>query len=150
MNLKKINVLVILAIVCVIISAGAVCAADSGNSNADDIYTAHDGHDGLIIPPDYAHDEIQHAAGGDSYLNESQNSHNATDLLHAAGHNETKMINQTGHVAGENITNSTGAGVSNQTANATAAHKLPVAGNPIVALLAVSAVLGGYAIIRRK
>ena len=61
-----------------------------------------------------------------------------------------KMINQTGHAAGENITNSTGAGVSNQTANATAAHKLPVAGNPIVALLAVSAVLGGYAIIRRK
>lgn len=150
MNLKKINVLVILAIVCVIISAGAVCAADSGNSNADDIYTAHDGHDGLIIPPDYAHDEIQHAAGGDSYLNESQNSHNATDLLHAAGHNETKMINQTGHAAGENVTNTTNSNLSNSNINASLTHKLHATGNPIVILLGVCTLLSGYCIIRKN
>ena len=36
------------------------------------------------------------------------------------------------------------------TANATSSHTMLSTGNPILALFAVSAVLGGYAVLRRK
>ena len=64
-------------------------------------------------------------------------------------HNEAAMMNatnSTAHAAGEPVQNTT-----NHTASAsTAANKLPATGNPILALFAVSAVLGGASVLRRK
>ena len=113
--------LILLAIFCVIGSAVAVSAADVGG----DVYS--DGtDDGLtdkpIIDPDYAHMEPG-----------SNQTDNATD-------------NATGDAAGEPAANET----ANVTVNAATSHNMPATGNPILALLAVGAVLGGYGIIRRK
>ena len=150
MNLKKINILAILAVFCVIISACAVSAAENGNYDADDVYGTQDWHEGQIIPPDYAHDEAQQAAGGDLYIDGSQDGHNGTIIPPDYAHNEQKMANQTVHAAGENVTNTTATGVSNHTAHASSSHKLHATGNPIIALLAVSAIVGGYSVLRRK
>ncbi len=150
MNLKKINIFAILAVFCVIISACAVSAVEDGNFDANDVYGTQDGHEGQIIPPDYSHDEAQQAAGGDIYLDGSQDGHNGTIIPPDYAHNEQKMANHTVPAAGENVTNTTATGVSNHTANATSTHKLPATGNPIVILLAVSAIVGGYAVLRRK
>ena len=132
MKLKN-KIFAILAIFCLIASACAVSAANETNSTytdgmyngypteTHDINNATDNtsdldaeaiHDSMILPPDYAHSEM-----------------NAT--------------NATGHAAGENIT-------ATNTTNATQTHTMPATGNPILALLAVSAVLGGAGILRRK
>ncbi len=174
MALNKINIFAILAVFCVILSACAVSAADGGNLTAGDIHVgqsippdyAHNetkmlnqtGHaslgnsylnasqdNGAIVPPDYAHDEAKmlnqtgHAAGSDPNLNASQD--NGSIVPPDYAHDEAKMLNQTGHAAGENA--------SNHTSNNTITHKLHPTGNPIVILLIVSSVLGGYSVIKR-
>ena len=147
------NILAILAIFCVLLSACAVSATDQVDQMTDDdgMYLSphEDGHNGAIIPPDNTHDEQRHAAGGDYYLDGSQDGHNGTIIPPDANHNEAAMANatnSTAHAAGEPVQNAT-----NHTASAsTAAHKLPATGNPILALFAVSAVLGGASVLRRK
>ena len=145
MNLKKINVIVIFAVFCVIISACAVNAIDHGNLSADSICGNYIGHDGLL-PSANTH----HAAGGDYYLNERQNGHNGTVAPVDAAHDESKMLNQTGHAAGENVTNTTNSNLSNSNINASLTHKLHATGNPIVILLGVCTLLSGYCIIRKN
>ena len=49
-----------------------------------------------------------------------------------------------------NTTNNTTQVAENTTTNATASHTMPVPGNPIVLLLGVSALAGGYAVLRKK
>ena len=144
---SKIGVLSILAILCVLLSACAVCATESTSvdiqSNDQYLDASHDGHDGAIIPPDYAHDEAaQHAAGG-----EIDNATNSTvpagDNINNATGNNTNTTNST-PAAGGDIHNST------SPLNATAQNLLHSTGNPILALLAVGAVLGGVEVLRRR
>ena len=110
--------------------------------------SSHDGHDGAIIPPDNSHDEAKHAAGGDNYLDGSQDGHNGTIIPPDYAHNEQAMMNATNstHAAGSDVVNSTG----NATVNATSHSTLPATGNPLIALLAVCAVLGGASLYRKK
>ena len=129
MKLKN-KIFAILAIFCLIASACAVSAANETNSTytdgmyngypteTHDINNATDNtsdldaeaiHDSMVLPPDYAHSEM----------------------------------NATGHAAGENAT-------ATNTTNATQTHTMPATGNPILALLAVGAVLGGAGVLRRK
>ncbi len=149
----KTRLFAILAIFCVLCSVCAVSAADdAGVMSADDgIYIdgSQDGHDGAIIPPDNTHDEARHAAGMDPYLDGSQDGHNGTIIPPDAAHNEQAMMNQTNstHAAGSDVAaNATG----NSTGNATAHSTLPATGNPILAFLAITAVLGGATYITRK
>ena len=147
------KIFAILAILCVLCSACSVYAADdaSAMSTDDGIFidgSGHDGHDGEIIPPDNTHDEEKHAAGMDPYLDGSQDGHNGTVIPPDASHNEAAM-NQTNstHAAGSNdVTNATG----NTTNNTIAHNALPATGNPILALLAIAAVLSGATYITRK
>lgn len=128
MNISK-KLLALLAIFCIIASAGVVCAADNGTddgwagSQYNETCVDHEG--GPYIDPDYAHHEP--AAGEPT--NSTGNSTNATG-------------NSTGHAAGELSNNTT-----NKTANP---YKLPATGNPVLVLLGVSAILGGCAALRRK
>ena len=144
----KTNILAILAIFCVILSACAVSAADgSADYNIDDGQSVHDD---MILPPDYAHSEAAQAAGGDDVDNQSV--HDDMILPPDYAHNEEAMANATGnatnatgHAAGENAT----VPASNAT-NATAAHSMPATGNPILILLAGCAVIGGALAYKRK
>ena len=146
----KISILAILAVLCVVFAAAAVSATDDVDQSVDYYIDGYqDGHNGEIIPPDNSHDEAQHAAGGDYYLDGSEDGHNGTIIPPDAGHNEAKMLNQSANASGE-MPNSVNATVQNQTSNATATHKMPATGNPVIALLAVSALLGGYTVLRRK
>ena len=128
MNISK-KLLALLAIFCIIASAGVVCAADNGTDDgwAGSQYneTGVDHEGGPYIDPDYAHHEP--AAGEPT--NSTGNSTNATG-------------NSTGHAAGELSNNTT-----NKTANP---YKLPATGNPVLVLLGVSAILCGCAALRRK
>ena len=152
MELKN-KLFAILAIFCVIFSACAVSASDMVTDDSG-VYLddSHDGHDGAIIPPDNTHDEARHAAGEDSYLDASEDGHNGTIIPPDASHDEAAMnaTENSTHAAGENVAAANGNATGNSTGNSTAAHLMHATGNPIVALLAICAVLGGAAIIRRK
>ena len=84
---------------------------------------------------------------GDFNATDGQEIHDDMILPPDYAHSEMNATNATadavGNAAGENAT-------SANATNATAAHTMHATGNPILALLAVGAVLGGYAVIRRK
>lgn len=121
MNLSK-KLLTLLAIFCVIASAGVVCAADN-----DGGYVGSDYADGM---GSYAGSNYQDDGGwAGSQYNETA---------------ENAAANQTAPAAGEPT------GATNMTANATSSHTMLATGNPILILLGVSAVLGGAAVLRRK
>ena len=143
MELKN-TIFAILAVFCVVLSACAVSAADdvTGDFNATDV---GDIHDDMILPPDYAHDEAQNqAAGGDV---DGEETHNSMILPPDYAHDEANATNATtdavGNAAGENAT-------SGNATNATSSNTMHATGNPILALLAVGAVLGGAAVITRR
>ena len=144
------KIFAILAILCVLCSACSVYAADDTSAISADEGSLIDGnsHDSEIIPPDNTHDEAKHAAGMDPYLDGSQDGHNGTIIPTNTTHNETAMnqTNSTHAAGGNNLANATG-----NTTNKTIAHNtLPATGNPILALLAIAAVLGGATYITRK
>lgn len=133
MDISK-KLFALLAIFCIIASAGVVCAADNvtdggwagsqyqdeggwAGSQYNETGVDHEG--GAYIDPDYAHHE---PSAGEPINNTTDNS--------------------TGHAAGE-LSNDT----TNQTGNI---HKMPATGNPILVLLGVTGVLGGCAVLRRK
>lgn len=131
----NISLFAILVIFCVIVSAGAVCAVDgdgyAGSNYVDDSGLSDDFNytdDGLtdrpLIDPDAGHMEG------------------------AAGEPINQTANATAPVAG-NATANVAGNTTGNTTNATASH-MPATGNPILILLAVTAVLGGAAVIRRK
>ena len=122
----------ILAIFCVLVSAGAVCAADDfgqlGSNYADDsgyVGSNYQDYDDGIADDDsgYAGSNYQDDGGwaGSQY-------------------NET-LENATAQAAGEptNATNATGS-----------VHSMLATGNPILILLVVAAVLGGYVVYKRR
>lgn len=124
------KILAILAIFCVLVSAGAVCAADDfgqlGSNYADD--------------SGYAGSNYQDDGGwaGSQYNETLENA-----IANAAGEptNATNATNITAQAAGE-PTNATNATESVQSMLAT--------GNPILILLVVVAVLGGYVVYKRR
>ena len=131
MNLSK-KLLTLLAIFCVIASAGVVCAADN---------------DGGYVGSDYADGMGSYA--GSQYEDGGYAGSNYQDDGGWAGsqYNETAenaAANQTAPAAGEPT------GATNMTANATSSHTMLATGNPILILLGVSAVLSGAAVLRRK
>ncbi|AMD17925.1 hypothetical protein TL18_07735 [Methanobrevibacter sp. YE315] len=149
------KILSIMAIFLVLISAGAVCAADhagqtigndkivisannlnnvTNTTNTTDLMNGTNStHDKFIIPPDANHDE-QHP-----YKNESAPARYI--IPPDANHDER-------HPYMGNVSHNT----THKTVNATVQHS-PVhqhaTGNPILALLAVSAVLGACSLKRR-
>ncbi|WP_405305362.1 hypothetical protein [Methanobrevibacter sp.] len=132
MNLNK-KLLTLLAIFCVIASAGIVCAAEQGGyagSNYDVHTGSSDLEPGNGLPLENQTGYVPLDADGNPIFNETGNATgNATN-------------NATGNITG-NVT-------GNTTQNVTASNILPVTGNPIIALLAVTGIIGGYAVIRRN
>lgn len=156
MNVSK-KLLAVLAVFCVIASAGMVCAADVGSDGnwtvsqgpADDVVGIDAGANQDL---NMAHDESsQNLEPGNGLPLENQTGYVP---VNAAGEPINQTGNSTAPVAGNATGNATSNGTANSTGNAPAvnavSHSMPVTGNPILALLAVSAVLGGYAAIRRK
>ena len=124
MDISK-KLLSLLAIFCVIASAGVVCAADADIDSGNDVmgYAADDsGWAGS------QYDDGEQGGWAGSQYNET--------LENAA--------------AGEPSNATADSVAQNMTANATSSHTMLSTGNPILALFAVSAVLGGYAVLRRK
>ena len=141
MELNK-NVLAILAIFLLIVTAGVVSAANNATvlSNGNGNVINADGNTAVNV-----NDVIDANATGT----------NTTDVkvLDNVTSNTTGNIvgNTTGNITG-NATGNVTHNVTNTTVNATTPintlQKL-VTGNPLLAFLIVSAVLGGYTIIRR-
>ena len=132
---------VLLAIFCVIGSAAAVCAADVSDDFDSQALGQSDDFDGGWAGSQYedggwAGSQYQDDGGwaGSQY----------NETLENATANATNTTNITNDTA-----DTTAPVVANQT-NATAPHTMLATGNPILALLAVSAVLGGCAIYKRK
>ena len=169
MDLSK-KLLTLLAIFCVIASAGVVCAADNGDylgSNyADDMsgYAGSQYEDGGYAGSQYQDDGgwagSQYEDGGyagSQYQDDggwagSQYNESAEDHGWAGSqYNETlENANATGNATG----NATAPVAANTTAtnatNATAPQGMLATGNPILLLLGVTAVAGGYVVLRRK
>ena len=137
MDISK-KLLTLLAIFCVIASAGVVCAADADIDSGNDVmgYAADDsGWAGS------QYDDGDQGGWAGSQYNEDEQGGWA-----GSQYNETL-----GNAAAGEPSNATADSVAqNMTANATSSHTMLSTGNPILALFAVSAVLGGYAVLRRK
>ena len=141
------KLLTLLAIFCVIASAGAVCAEDvSPDGWAGSQYQDEGGYAGSQYQDDggWAGSQYQDEGGyaGSQYQDDggwAGSQYNET-VENAAG----EPGNLTTVSAGFENT------AINDTANATSFHTMLATGNPILALFAVCAVLGGYTVIRRK
>ena len=134
MDLSK-KLLTLLAIFCVIASAGVVCAADVSSNGLDD--------NQYSIP--------QEGYAGSQYDENQEGGYTGSqyDVNQEGGYAGSQYNKTVENAAGEHLTE-TGNITGNTTGNATASHTMPATGNPIMALFAVCAILGGYAIIRRK
>ncbi|MBQ6512899.1 hypothetical protein [Methanobrevibacter sp.] len=135
MNLNK-KLLTLLAIFCIIASAGIVCAADQGGyagSNYD-MAEADGLEPGNGLPLENQTGYVPLDADGNPILNATGNT--TSNITGNATHNATGNV--TGNVTG------------NATHNISAHHTMPVTGNPIIALLAVTSLVGGYAALRRN
>lgn len=159
MNISK-KLLTLLAIFCVIASAGVACAADV-NADMDGTYLSAVDDMGVGDHPDF--DDVDDATydggwAGSQYNGNVENGHpGAPEIDPDYAHNEAagEPINATGNSTDNATTNVTGnataQAVQNQTANATNMHSMLATGNPILLLLGVTAVLGaGVALRRRK
>ena len=139
MVISKKLLLTFLAIFCVIASAGAACAADAyGDAGYDELSYTDD--IGEWVGSQYS-DDNQTGWAGSQY--------NDTDQGGYAGsqYNETLENAAANAAAGEPVSDSVS---QNMTANATSSHTMLETGNPILALLAVGAVLGSCAVLKRK
>ena len=136
------KLLSILAIFCIIASAGIVCAADS-NGYAGSNYLDNNGFSGSQYYGNY-----DGGYAGSNYYNNSEPG-NGLPL-----ENQTNPYagNATHDVAGNATGNATGEVTNNTAGNATngTSHNMLSTGNPILILLAVIAVIGGATVLRRK
>lgn len=157
MNLSK-KLLTLLAIFCVIASAGVACAADA---DVDGNYlSATDDMDGVGDNPDFEGVDYSTDDGGwagSQYNGNVENGHSGApeidpDYAHneAAGEPINATGNSTDNATTNTTTNATAQAVQNQTANATSAHNMLATGNPILLLLGVTAVLGAGAVLRKR
>ena len=146
------KLLTLLAIFCVIASAGAACAADAyGDAGYDELGYADD--IGEWVGSQYS-DDNQTGWAGSQYNDTDQggyagSQYNEDDQGGYAGsqYNETLENAAANAAAGEPVSDSVS---QNMTANATSSHTMLETGNPILALLAVGAVLGSCAVLKRK
>ena len=143
MDLSK-KLLTLLAIFCVIASAGVVCAEDVG-SDGFDTYGADEGG---YAGSQYDLDDQGGYAG--SQYNQTEEGGYAGSQYQDDGGWAGSQYNETAENAAGEPVDATAPVAANATANATAPHSMLATGNPIVALFAVCAVLGGYAVLRRK
>ncbi|WP_296875732.1 hypothetical protein [uncultured Methanobrevibacter sp.] len=166
MDLSK-KIFAILAIFCVLASAGAVCATDNFGY-ADDMggYIGSDYSDNVGYAADdsgYAvnnyQDDTGYAADDSGYAGsnyQDDTGYAADDSGYAGSQYNETLENATANAAGEptNATNTTaqaaGEPVNETNATAGTTHTMLATGNPILILLAVIAVLGGYAAFKRK
>ena len=149
MNLTK-KLLTLLAIFCVIASATAVCAADDGGYAGSQY--VDDGYAGSQYPADdgYAGSQYQDDGGwAGSQYNESEEGLTDRPLIDP---DYAHMEPAAGAPLDNETANATDAVSDDVASNATesASHAMPATGNPILALLAVGAVLGGASIISRR
>lgn len=140
----KIKAMTILAIFCVLISAGSTCAADDIATNSDDVLSID--MDNNVIGVDESTGDIAddgvpyHADGTNATGNASGDRYDDSVPYHTHGTNATGgFSNETG--------NTTSSG--NSTNGTATTHTLPAAGNPILALLAVCSLIGVYTIKRK-
>ena len=140
MDLNK-KLLTLLAIFCLIVSAGVVCAADQ------------DGYAGIN------YQNMNGVSGSQYAVADGLEPGNGLPLENQTGYvpldaDGNPILNATGNATGNATHNVTGNVTANVTANAThnvtAQHTMPVTGNPIIALLAVTGIIGGYAVLRRN
>ncbi|MBQ6512915.1 hypothetical protein [Methanobrevibacter sp.] len=140
MDLNK-KLLTLLAIFCLIVSAGVVCAADQ------------DGYAGIN------YQNMNGVSGSQYAVADGLEPGNGLPLENQTGYvpldaDGNPILNATGNATGNATQNVTANVTSNVTANAThnvtAQHTMPVTGNPIIALLAVTGIIGGYAVLRRN
>ena len=150
MNVNK-KILALLAIFCVIVSAGAVSAAEDVGSDdngwAGSNYEDMNGYSGSQYNPDDEGLGIGAGAGNDTNFVVGGASGEPEPGNGLPLENETWNMtgNNTVPAAGEPASNATG----NSTGNATTPHTMLSTGNPVFALCLISAVLSGYALIRR-
>ena len=147
MNLSK-KLLTLFAIFCVILSASAVCAADYdgyAGSNYQDMNVNGIQNDAIdmdnSVETDGNEDALEPGAGLPLENQTSYVAGNTTD--NATG-------NSTGNITGNTTNNTTGNITGNTTGNTTAIQHMLSTGNPILVLLVVSGIAGGYAVIRRN
>ena len=138
MDLTK-KLLVLLAVFCLIASAGAVCAADNVTGDVDP-------QDISGVAGSQYQDEAGVGNHNDFDIDGDDSHPTAPEIDPDYAHHEPGSTNATGnstaHAAGE---------PTNTTGNTTAAHTMHATGNPILLLLGVSAVLGGCGVaLRRK
>ena len=140
----KIKAMTILAIFCLLISAGSACAAEDIATNSDDVLSIDMDNNVIGVDEstgDIADDSIPyHADGTNATGNASGDRYDDFVPQHADGTNATGgFSNETG--------NSTSSG--NSTNGTATTHTLPATGNPILALLAVCSLIGVYTIKRK-
>lgn len=135
------KLLTLLAIFCLIVSAGVVCAADQ------------DGYAGCN------YQNMNGVSGSQYAVADGLEPGNGLPLENQTGYvpldaDGNPILNATGNTTGNATHNVTGNVTANVTGNAThnvtAQHTMPVTGNPIIALLAVTGIIGGYAVLRRN
>ena len=136
---------VLIAIFCVIGSASAVCAADVSDGVAalsESQYQDEGGWAGSQYQDEggWAGSQYQDEGGwAGSQYNETENN------VYSTTNTTNTTANETNETANESAPE-----VAETTGNATVPHSMFATGNPIFALLGVSALLGGYTILRRK
>ena len=143
MDLSK-KLLTLLAIFCVIASAGVVCAEDVGSDGFDTYGVDEGGYAGSQYDLDN-----QGGYAGSQY-NESQEGGYAGSQYQDDGGWAGSQYNETVENAAGEPVNETAAVDANVTGNSTVPHSMLATGNPILVLLAVGAVLGGAAVITRR
>ena len=182
MNISK-KLLTLLAIFCVIASAGAAFAADAYGdigydelsytddlgewvgSHSDDNQTGwagsqyNENDQGGYAGSQYDVDD-QGGYAGSQYNQDEQGGYAGSqyDVDDQGGYAGSQYNETSEHAAGEPASTTADAPVNetadtaaqNMTANATSSHKMLETGNPILALFAVGAVLGAYAVYKRE
>ena len=183
MNISK-KLLTLLAIFCVIASAGAAFAADAygdigydelsytddigdwvGSQYSDDNQTGwagsqyNENDQGGYAGSQYDVDD-QGGYAGSQYNQDEQGGYAGSqyDVDDQGGYAGSQYNETSEHAAGEPTNTTADAPVNetadtvaqNMTANATSSHKMLETGNPILALFAVGAVLGAYAVYKRE
>ena len=147
-DISKKLLLTLLAIFCVIASAGAACAADAyGDTGYDELSYADDIGEWVDSP--YS-DDNQTGWAGSQYNEDEQggyagSQYNEDEQGGYAGSQYNETLENA--AAGEPVSDSVS---QNMTANATSSHTMLETGNPILALFAVGAVLGSCAVFKRK
>ncbi len=157
MDISK-KLLALLVLFCVIASAGAACAADAyGNTGYDELSYTDDIGD--WVGSQYS-DDNQTGWAGSQYNQDEQGGYAGSqyDVDDQGGYAGSQYNETSEHAAGEPASTTADAPVNetadtaaqNMTANATSSHKMLETGNPILALFAVGAVLGAYAVYKRE